>query len=85
MLKSDWQLSLHMINLRAMKPMKFKTNIKCSGCVAKVTPGLNETAGAGKWDVDLSSPERVLTITTAIPEDKVKEALEKVGYKAEKI
>jgi copper chaperone len=68
-----------------MSTLKFKTNIKCAGCVATVTPGLNETAGEGKWEVDLKSPERVLTINSEVSEQQVKEALKKVGYQAEKI
>lgn len=68
-----------------MSALKFKTNIKCAGCVATVTPGLNETAGEGKWEVDLKSPERVLTINSEVSEQQVKEALKKVGYQAEKI
>ena len=68
-----------------MGPMKFKTNIKCSACVATVTPYLNETAGEGKWQVDLTSPERTLTVDTNAQEEKIKSALLKAGYKAEKL
>lgn len=65
--------------------MKFKTNIKCAACVATVTPFLNESAGEGKWHVDLSSPERALTVESGVTEDKIKDALVKAGYKAEKL
>jgi len=64
---------------------KFKTNIKCSACVEKVTTPLNETAGEGKWRVDLTNPSRTLTVEGAIDETKMKAALEKVGYKAERL
>lgn len=67
-----------------METKKFKTNIKCGSCVAKVTPGLDATAGKENWSVDLTSPDRVLTILAG-EEGKIMEALEKVGYKAEKI
>lgn len=66
--------------------IKYKTNIKCAACVAKVTPALNETVGENQWKVDLTDPARVLTITTQ--EDKTNslaEALQKVGYKAERL
>jgi copper chaperone CopZ len=66
-----------------METLKFKTNIKCSGCVAKVTAPLNETVGEGKWNVDLNSPTKTLSIEGEIDETKMKAALEKVGYKAE--
>ncbi|HRJ31122.1 MAG TPA: heavy-metal-associated domain-containing protein [Cyclobacteriaceae bacterium] len=68
-----------------MSTSKFKTNIKCAGCVATVTPGLNQTAGEGKWEVDLGSPERILTVSSEVSEQQVKEALKKAGYKGERI
>lgn len=68
-----------------MESVKFKTNIKCSACVAKVTPVLNETVGENKWTVDLIDPARTLTIRDVHDERKMIEALQKVGYKAEKV
>ncbi len=70
-----------------METVKFKTTIKCSGCVATVTPGLNEAVGANNWQVDLQSPDKILTVNTT---DKEKETaviqkLQEVGYKAEKV
>ena len=66
-----------------MESLKFKTTIKCSGCVAKVTRHLNETVGEGNWEVDLTDPSRVLTITENVDATKVKEAVEKAGFRAE--
>jgi copper chaperone CopZ len=68
-----------------METIKFKTNIKCSGCIATVTPHLNEAIGEGKWEVDLNTPGKILTIASKTDAIKVKEALEKAGYNAEKI
>ena len=70
-----------------MKTLKFKTNIKCSGCVATVTPFLNETAGADNWEVDVQSPDKVLLVNTdkEVSNADVINALEKAGYKAEEI
>lgn len=68
-----------------MKTAKFKTNIKCDACVAKVTPGLNETVGEGNWNVDLQSPERTLTINAETQDHDVIEALKNAGYQAEKV
>jgi copper chaperone len=65
---------------------KFKTNIKCDGCIAKVTPALNETVGQGNWNVDLQNPNKVLTIQNdSVKTETIEEALKKVGYKMEKI
>ncbi|MCS3796847.1 heavy-metal-associated domain-containing protein [Niastella sp. OAS944] len=70
-----------------METIKFKTTIKCSGCIATVTPGLNETVGANNWQVDLQSPDKVLTVNTngTNKEKDVIKKLEEAGYKAEKI
>lgn len=68
-----------------MESLKFKTNIKCSACVAKVTTPLNETVGEGKWSVDLTHPSKTLSVKGDVDETKMKEALENVGYKAERL
>jgi copper chaperone len=64
-----------------MKTQKFKTNIKCSGCEATVTPYLNDTVGAGKWTVNTQVPEKLLTVEA--DRDVAAEviaALRKAGY-----
>jgi copper chaperone CopZ len=68
-----------------MEALKFKSNIKCSGCVAKVTPYLNEIVGNGKWEVDLTDSSKVLTVTGEPDATKIVSAIEKAGYRAEKI
>lgn len=65
---------------------KFKTNIKCDGCIAKVTPALNETVGTDNWSVDIQNPNKILTIKNdAVKTEVVAEALKKVGYRMEKM
>ena len=70
-----------------METLQFKTTIKCSGCIEKVTPFLNETVGENNWKVDLQNPQKILTIPNAeqLNSGEVVEALAKAGYKAEKI
>lgn len=70
-----------------METVKFKTNIKCSGCIAAVTPVLNKTVGEHHWQVDLQAPEKILTITSDDPvnESTVVQSLQEAGYTAEKI
>ena len=63
---------------------KFKTTIKCSGCVAKVTPFLDEAVGKGNWNVDVENPSKVLSVTVEAGE-KAKQAVEKAGFKAEEL
>jgi copper chaperone len=66
-----------------MNEQKFRTTIKCAGCVAKVTPFLNEAVGESNWKVDYENPEKVLTVTQGDDKSKVIQALEKAGYKGE--
>ena len=68
-----------------METLKFKTTIKCSGCVANVTPFLNEALGEGKWQVDYNNPQKVLTVVDEYDKTKVIQAVEKAGYKAESL
>jgi len=68
-----------------MKETKFKTTIKCSGCVDKVTPFLNEAVGAGNWEVELNNPMKVLTVHSEVDQTKVTKAMEKAGYRAEEL
>jgi copper chaperone len=68
-----------------METIKFKTTIKCSGCVANVTPFLDEALGEGNWNVDTTDPSKILTVVGETSEAKIKEAVNKAGYKAEVI
>ena len=69
-----------------MNTYKFKTNINCSGCVAKVTPVLNENKGIKEWLADTTNPNKILTVQTeTLTAEQVKEIVNKTGYKAEKI
>lgn len=45
-----------------MKTQKFKTNINCGNCLAKVTPILNAEPRIKSWEVDLKSEDRLLTV-----------------------
>lgn len=66
-----------------MDTLKFKTTIKCSGCIAKATPFLNETVGENKWEVDVTNPMKILTVTAGKDARQIVEAVEKAGFKAE--
>lgn len=67
-----------------MTTLKFKTNIKCGACIAKVTPLLNEVTGIERWAVDLQSPERFLTVeASGASKEDVQKALANAGYKGE--
>jgi len=66
-----------------MESIKFKTNIQCSGCVAKVMPFLNDALGEDNWGVDYNDPSKILTIVGENDKAKIIRAVERAGYKAE--
>lgn len=69
-----------------MKTLKFKTNINCSGCIAKVTNTLNNTAGEENWDVDIHVPEKTLTVKTGhLEAEEIEAALKGTGFKIEEV
>ncbi len=64
-----------------METLKFKTNIKCDGCIAKVSPVLNADSSIEKWEVDLLHPDKILTVSgERISGDLIKSALKNAGY-----
>jgi copper chaperone len=67
-----------------METLKFKTNVNCGGCVATVTPHLNQIKGIGKWSVDTANPQKILTVEDSeIVPEVIIEKLKEAGYKAE--
>ena len=69
-----------------METLQFKTNINCGGCVAKVTPKLNEVKGIKSWNVDTNNPNKVLTVEAdGISDKEVKDAVSKAGFKIEEL
>jgi len=63
----------------------FKTNIKCGGCVSKVKPGLDAIKEIKSWNVDLASPERLLSVEGDVDSEVIEKALLAAGYRGEKI
>jgi copper chaperone CopZ len=69
-----------------MKKLQFKTNIKCDGCVASVTPHLNALEGIQNWEVDIKNPDKILTVETEdVSFEEVKQAVNAAGFKADNL
>ncbi|RHJ90427.1 heavy-metal-associated domain-containing protein [Parabacteroides bouchesdurhonensis] len=68
-----------------MSVMKFKTNAKCGGCVAAIGDKLNKIMSPDNWSIDLSKPEKVLTVTTELPAATIIKAVTDAGFKAEQL
>lgn len=64
------------------RTLKFKTNLKCGNCVAKVKPQLDEAKEITEWTVDLKDPERILTVELEGEATVVEKILADAGYKA---
>jgi copper chaperone len=65
-----------------METLKFKTNIKCGGCISAVTPALDSTNGIKSWAVDTDNPNKILTVEGDVTSEQVVEAVTKAGYTA---
>lgn len=57
--------------------------MKCSTCVSKATPHLNEAVGKDNWTVDTANPSKILTVSGEQDQSKVIQAVEKAGFKAQ--
>ncbi len=69
-----------------MEKLKFKTNINCNGCIAKVTPHLNQVEGIEKWEVDINNPQKVLTVETLnLSAKDIIQVISNAGYQAEEL
>lgn len=69
-----------------MNKLQFKTNLKCSGCVDKLSPHMNKLVGKDNWEINLESPDKTLTVNSEVPlkEEDIVKAVKDAGYKAEK-
>lgn len=69
-----------------MTTLRFKTNINCGGCIAKVAPFMNEKKEVvHSWKVDTTTPERILTVETEKSAEDVKAIVTAAGFNAEEI
>ena len=69
-----------------METLKFKTNINCGGCVAKITPHLNKEKAIKSWNVDTANPQKILTVETdSLSEIEVEQIVKEAGFKADKL
>jgi len=68
-----------------METQKFKTNLKCSGCVAAVKNNLDTLKNVESWEVDLISQDKILTVEGSASENEIAEAFAKAGYHAEPV
>ena len=69
-----------------METFKFKTTIKCAGCIEKVTPFLNEELSPEEWSVDIFTPAKILTVNSdKITAEEVEKKVKQAGFQIERI
>lgn len=67
-----------------MRTLRFKTNINCSNCVAKVTPFLDKKEGISSWKVDTDNSDKILTVETEdLEEVDIIKTVKRTGFEAE--
>lgn len=71
------------LKTRNMETVQFKTNIKCSGCVSKATPFLDDAVGEDNWEVDVNTPDKILTVSKEnLTVAEIQRAVEDAGFTA---
>jgi copper chaperone len=69
-----------------MKTFQFKTSIKCTGCIEKVTPFLNEQLTPEEWNVDIFNPAKILTVNSdKMTAKEIEEKVKQAGFQVEQI
>lgn len=67
-----------------MQTLTFKTNVKCNGCKAAITPYLDNEPSISNWRVDIYDENRLLTIEgESLDPEKIIGLLKQAGYQAE--
>ena len=73
-----------------MNVIKFKTSLKCGGCVNAIRTPMNQIKEIKSWDVDLTSPDKILEVQTELSNteelnEAILEAFKFSGYIAKKV
>lgn len=64
--------------------LKFKTNINCENCIARVKPFLDKVEGVDSWSVDTDHPDKILRVeSSGATSGQIIDAVENVGFDIE--
>ncbi len=66
-----------------MTIMKFKTNVKCQGCVDRIAELFTKNKEISSWEVDLTSDDKILTVETSLSVSEIRWMLWAIWYIAE--
>lgn len=66
------------------KEFRFRTNLNCNGCISKVKADLDNAEGVDKWNVDINTSDKILTVKSkGITTDEVAAIVKSKGFKAD--
>ena len=68
-----------------MEERRYRTSAKCNGCVSAIAGKLDEIMGREDWNIDLKSPDRVLTVKSDVAEEEILSRVRGLGFKIERI
>jgi len=72
-----------------MKTLKFKSSLKCNGCVNAIKPGMEAINDVKSWRVFLDVSDKIIEVETEGSEEEVakevKDAVTKAGYRIEQV
>ncbi|MCB2194470.1 MAG: heavy-metal-associated domain-containing protein [Bacteroidetes bacterium] len=72
-----------------MKTIRFKSNLKCNGCVNAIKPGMESIDEIKSWRVFLDVNDKIIEVETDGNTDKIAANIEdvvtKAGYKVERL
>jgi copper chaperone len=73
-----------------MKKIKFKSSLKCNGCVNAIKPFMDSVPEIDSWSVDLNNPDKVIEVNTLEESDdalaeKILKGVSESGYTIEKV
>jgi copper chaperone CopZ len=73
-----------------MKSIKFKTNLKCDGCINAIKPGMDAIKEIESWKVFLDDHDKTLEVDFENSDEieltsLIRDAFTKAGYNIEKL
>lgn len=68
-----------------MEERRYRTSAKCNGCVSAIAGKFDEIMGREDWNIDLTSPDRVLTVKSDVAEEEIVSRVKGLGFKIERI
>ena len=69
-----------------MKNLQCKTNIRCGGCVAKVTPFVKQLEEVENWKVDTANPDKILIVSgEELSCELIQQKVQQAGFMIEQV